>query len=100
MTNWIPMDECWPEIGQEVLIYTQYNRYKIGSFMLDDSHEDGGYGFEGDTWDDYTDAGEVLAWQKLPEPYKEKTELQKMYEEKLMPIGNANLHRRREQNDI
>ncbi|MBR1904870.1 MAG: DUF551 domain-containing protein [Clostridiales bacterium] len=71
MTNnkgeWIPVAECLPENNDDVLVYD-------GSdiFVAWYSGIDGNWCSADNRFDEYTP---IIAWQSLPEPYKEKSEV-------------------------
>lgn len=73
--KWIPVSERLPEDMQRVLIWYEYYRY--GDFNC--MYQTYGFGYvcdgkwspfiNGETgWQDYR----IIAWQPLPEPYKEE----------------------------
>ena len=70
MNRWISIEEKWPELEKDVLIYTQYGEYRVACLVFDDNPIDGGYGFEGAGLSDYTELEFVLAWMPLPKPYE------------------------------
>lgn len=77
LPRWIPVSERLPEDMQRVLIWFEYYRY--GDFNC--MYQTYGFGYvcdgkwspfiNGETgWQDY----KIIAWQPLPEPYKEEGE--------------------------
>ncbi|MBO5971243.1 MAG: DUF551 domain-containing protein [Clostridia bacterium] len=75
--QWVPVENALPEDMQRVLIWFEYYRY--GDFNC--MYQTYGFGYvcdgkwspfiNGETgWQDYR----VIAWQPLPEPYKEEGE--------------------------
>ena len=77
LPRWIPVSERLPQDMQRVLIWFEYYRY--GDFNC--MYQTYGFGYvcdgkwspfiNGETgWQDYR----IIAWQPLPEPYKEEGE--------------------------
>ena len=63
--EWVPVDERLPEENQEVILQDFYGNITIGKMKITDGIE----GFsDGDWW---ASANNYVAWQPLPEPYKE-----------------------------
>lgn len=75
--KWVPVSERLPEDMQRVLIWFEYYRY--GDFNC--MYQTYGFGYVCDgEWSPFIN-GEtgwqdkrIIAWQPLPEPYKEETE--------------------------
>lgn len=64
--GWIACSERLPEENQEVILQDFYGNITIGKMKITDGIE----GFsDGDWW---ASANNYVAWQKLPEPFKER----------------------------
>lgn len=66
-TRWIPVSERLPEEHKEVLTCS------LGGFIEIQSFEDSYDGYWENQNGDWSDIDEVLAWQPLPESYKEES---------------------------
>ena len=64
-------EDCWvyscslPDDNEKVLVTTRYGDIVITTFCVDIEENQAIYWFE-----DYEDNGDIVAWAKLPEPYK------------------------------
>ena len=68
--GWIPCSERLPEENQEVMLQDFYGNITIEKMKTNDGLE----GFsDGDWW---SSANNYVAWQSLPEPYKERDKVE------------------------
>ena len=66
--GWIPCSEKLPELRQDVLVTVKYTGFMgMHGYWIKTGHMEA----ENDWWGDCA-GGEVIAWQPLPEPYKER----------------------------
>ena len=64
--GWIPCSEKLPELRQDVLVTVKYTGFMgMHGYWIKTGHMEA----ENDWWGDCA-GGEVIAWQPLPEPYK------------------------------
>ena len=63
--GWIPVSERLPDDGTIVLLQDYKGYYELGSCKT----RSGIKGFENGDW--WSSANNYIAWQQLPEPYKE-----------------------------
>ncbi len=61
--HWIPVEQAFPEYGEEVLTITKDNIYEV-NHIIDDEY---------DEWS-WEENGKPIAWMPLPEAYKGATE--------------------------
>ena len=61
--RWIPVSERLPEVGEKVLCQCQANIYEVLKLTVDGWYHDNNHCYM---------SGFVIAWQPLPQPYKEK----------------------------
>ena len=65
--GWIPCSEKLPELRQDVLVTVKYTGFMgMHGYWIKTGHMEA----ENDWWGDCA-GGEVIAWQPLPEPFKE-----------------------------
>ena len=66
--GWIPCSEKLPELRKDVLITVKYTGFMgMYGYWIRTGHMEA----ENDWWGDCA-VGEVIAWQPLPEPFKER----------------------------
>ncbi len=76
--GWIPCSERLPEAKKEVLIFADDNAMFVGRLM------NGGFSVhDGDGW---IDLKFILAWQPLPEPYKQNELVDKNFKKNLIKL--------------
>ena len=67
-SGWIACSEKLPELRQDVLVTVKYTGFMgMHGYWIKTGHMEA----ENDWWVDCA-GGEVIAWQPLPEPYKER----------------------------
>ena len=65
--GWIPCSEKLPELRKDVLVTVKYTGFMgMHGYWIKTGHMEA----ENDWWGDCA-GGEVIAWQPLPEPFKE-----------------------------
>ena len=66
--GWIPCSEKLPEVRQDVLVTVKYTGFMgMHGYWIKTGHMEA----ENDWWGDCA-GGEVIAWQPLPKPFKER----------------------------
>ena len=66
--GWIPCSEKLPDVRQDVLVTVKYTGFMgMHGYWIKTGHMEA----ENDWWGDCA-GGEVIAWQPLPEPFKER----------------------------
>ena len=66
--GWIPCSEKLPELRQDVLVTVKYTGFMgMHGYWIKTGHMEA----ENDWWGDCA-GGEVIAWQPLPKPFKER----------------------------
>ena len=66
--GWIPCSEKLPDVRQDVLVTVKYTGFMgMHGYWIQTGHMEA----ENDWWGNCA-GGEVIAWQPLPEPYKER----------------------------
>ena len=66
--DWIPCSEKLPELRQDVLVTVKYTGFMgMHGYWIKTGHMEA----ENDWWGDCA-GGEVIAWQPLPKPFKER----------------------------
>ena len=66
--GWIPCSEKLPDVRQDVLVTVQYTGFMgMHGYWIKTGHMEA----ENDWWGDCA-GGDVIAWQPLPEPFKER----------------------------
>ena len=66
--GWIPCSEKLPDVRQDVLVTVKYTGFMgMHGYWIKTGHMEA----ENDWWGDCA-GGEVIAWQPLPKPFKER----------------------------
>ena len=66
--DWIPCSEKLPDVRQDVLVTVKYTGFMgMHGYWIKTGHMEA----ENDWWGDCA-GGEVIAWQPLPKPFKER----------------------------